>query len=66
MHNAATIHAVESRSIAVITGNASAHAEIQRFLGNAFDLRPLDSWAALAALMAESAVEAGTAKKMLC
>jgi DNA-binding NtrC family response regulator len=57
MHNAATVHAIQSRSIAVITGNASAHAEIQKFLGNAFDLRPLDSWAPLAALLAESAVE---------
>jgi DNA-binding NtrC family response regulator len=57
MHNAATARAVESRSIAVITGNASAHAEIQRFLGSAFDLRPLDSWGKLSPLMSEATVE---------
>jgi DNA-binding NtrC family response regulator len=57
MHNAATVRAVESRSIAVITGNASAHAEIQRFLGNAFHLRPLNSWAELAPMMSEGAIE---------
>jgi DNA-binding NtrC family response regulator len=57
MHNAATVRAAQPRSIAVITGNVSVHAEIQRFLGNAFDLRPLNSWGELAPLMGEGTVE---------
>src|ERR1051325_6036766 len=57
MHNAATVSTLQSRGIAVITGNAAAQAEIRKSLGNAFDLRPLDSWAQLAPLLADASVE---------
>ena len=50
--------ATEPRRIAVITGNASAQNDIERALGAAFDLRPLDSWSKLAPLMSEITVEA--------
>lgn len=49
--------AVSPRCIAAISGNATVHSEIQRFLGSAYAVRPLDAWPQLAALMSEATVE---------
>ena len=56
MQTAAASRSSETGSIAVITGNAAAHAEIQRSLGSAFDLRPLNAWGELAGLIKETPV----------
>src|SRR5690348_9859951 len=56
MQAAAIVRPSETRRIAVITGNAAAHAEIQRFLGGAFELHPLNAWGGVAALVGERAV----------